>query len=99
MAVNISTQVTLTSEELNQAQQSIQVLRNNLEQVIQGKSEPINILLMALIANNSILMEDVPGVGKTTLAKALAGSISSKYSRIQFTPDLLPADILGGSVW
>jgi MoxR-like ATPase len=99
MAVNITTQSTLTSEELELGQKSIQRLRDNLEQVIQGKSEPINVLLMALIANNSILMEDVPGVGKTTLAKALAGSIGSKYSRIQFTPDLLPADILGGSVY
>jgi MoxR-like ATPase len=99
MAVHVSTHGALTAEELEQGQQSIQTLRNNLEQVIQGKSDAIDILMMALIANNSILMEDVPGVGKTTLAKALAGSITSKYSRIQFTPDLLPADILGGSVY
>ena len=74
-------------------------LRRNLESVIYGKEGPIEILTIALLAGGSVLMEDVPGVGKTTLAKALARSISAAFSRIQFTPDLLPADILGSSVY
>jgi len=74
-------------------------LKENLQRVIFGKSEPIDVLIVALLAGGSVLIEDVPGVGKTTLAKALARSIDAKYSRIQFTPDLLPADILGSSIY
>jgi MoxR-like ATPase len=74
-------------------------LRENLCQVIYGKSECIDALIVALLAGGSVLIEDVPGVGKTTLAKALAKSIDAKYNRIQFTPDLLPADILGSSIY
>ena len=77
----------------------LDLLRENLERVIQGKRESIHLLTIALAAGGSVLMEDVPGVGKTTLAKALARSISASFSRIQFTPDLLPADILGGSIY
>jgi MoxR-like ATPase len=67
--------------------------------VILGKPEVIDDLLIALLAGCHILMEDVPGVGKTTLAKALAKSISSTFTRVQFTPDLLPTDILGSSIY
>jgi len=74
-------------------------LRKNLEAVIFGKSQVIDILTIALAAGGSVLMEDVPGVGKTTLAKALARSIDGGFSRVQFTPDLLPADILGSSIY
>ncbi len=74
-------------------------LKENLQRVIYGKSEPIDVVIMALLAGGSILIEDVPGVGKTTLAKALARSIDAAYRRIQFTPDLLPADILGSSIY
>ena len=74
-------------------------LKANLEHVIQGKPDAVNLLIVALLAEGSVLMEDVPGVGKTTLAKALAGSIDADFSRIQFTPDLLPADILGASIY
>jgi MoxR-like ATPase len=74
-------------------------LNANLQSVIYGKSECIDVLIVALLASGSVLIEDVPGVGKTTLAKALARSIDAKYNRIQFTPDLLPADILGSSIY
>ena len=78
---------------------SLQQLKDNLSRVIQGKDEALDILLIALLAKGSVLMEDVPGVGKTTLAKALAQSMTLKFQRVQFTPDLLPADILGSSIY
>jgi len=74
-------------------------LRENLQSVIYGKSECIDVMVVSLLAGGSVLIEDVPGVGKTTLAKALAKSIDAKFSRVQFTPDLLPADILGSSIY
>lgn len=74
-------------------------LRTGLESVIQGKSEAIKRLVTALLAGGHVLMEDVPGVGKTTLAKALSTLIGGEFRRIQFTPDLLPADITGSAVY
>jgi len=74
-------------------------LKENLQSVIYGKSECIDVMIVALLAGGSVLIEDVPGVGKTTLAKALARSLDAKFCRIQFTPDLLPADILGSSIY
>ena len=74
-------------------------LKENLQSVIYGKSDCIDVLIVSLLAGGSVLIEDVPGVGKTTLAKALAQSIDAKFRRIQFTPDLLPADILGSSIY
>jgi MoxR-like ATPase len=77
----------------------IVALRGNLEKVILGKPEAVEHLLIALIAGGHILMEDVPGVGKTTLARALSLSLEGRFSRIQFTPDLLPADVLGVTIY
>ncbi|MBN1869833.1 MAG: MoxR family ATPase [Candidatus Omnitrophica bacterium] len=68
---------------------------SNLSQVIMGKEEKIELLVLALVAGGHILIEDIPGVGKTTLARSLAKSVDGKFSRIQFTPDLLPTDITG----
>ena len=67
--------------------------------VIRGKPDAVRLLFTALFAEGHVLMEDVPGVGKTTLAKALAFTVGMEFSRVQFTPDLLPADILGASVY
>ncbi len=71
----------------------------NVERVIQGKREPVRLSLVCLFAEGHLLIEDVPGVGKTSMAKALARSIDGAWSRIQFTPDLLPSDVTGVSVW
>lgn len=67
--------------------------------VLLGKPEPIRLAVVALLAEGHILIEDAPGVGKTVLAKALARSLDCKFRRLQFTPDLLPSDILGSSVY
>ena len=78
---------------------SISALQAELGKVILGKPQVIELAVTALLAGGHILMEDVPGVGKTTLAKALARSLAADWKRVQFTPDLLPADILGSSVY
>lgn len=77
----------------------VNALKDNLQRVIYGKSDCLDVLVVALLAGGSVLIEDVPGVGKTTLAKALAQSLDAQFRRIQFTPDLLPADILGSSIY
>lgn len=87
------------SGEVSGLKAKLRRLQYNLSQVIRGKEETIDILLIGLLAGGSILMEDVPGVGKTTLAKALALSLDADFRRVQFTPDLLPSDILGASIY
>ena len=72
---------------------------SNIERVVQGKHDEIRLVVQALIAGGHTLVEDVPGVGKTLLAKSLARSIDCTFHRIQFTPDLLPSDLTGVSVW
>lgn len=74
-------------------------LVHNVERVVLGKPDAIRLAVVALLAEGHILIEDVPGVGKTLLARALAASIDCSFRRIQFTPDLLPSDILGSSVY
>ena len=71
----------------------------NIEQAIQGKPEPIRLALVCLLAEGHLLIEDVPGVGKTSMAKALAASLELTFHRIQFTPDLLPSDVTGVMVF
>jgi len=70
-------------------------LRENIQKVIIGKDEPINLALVAVLCEGHVLLEDVPGIGKTTLARALAVSLGCIFRRIQFTPDLLPSDVTG----
>ena len=79
----------------SQTNSQMQSIIANLSKVIQGKEDKIELLVLALVAGGHILIEDIPGVGKTTLARSLAKSIDGKFSRIQFTPDLLPTDITG----
>ena len=78
---------------------NVQAIVTNVEQVIQGKSEPVLLAALCLLAEGHLLIEDVPGVGKTSLAKALAASLGGKWNRIQFTPDLLPSDVTGVTVF
>ena len=76
-----------------------QKLTENISQVIVGKEKQIELILTALLAGGHVLLEDVPGTGKTTMAKILAKSLSCDFSRVQFTPDLLPADITGVRIY
>ena len=79
--------------------QEIAAVKQEMLRVIRGKESTVDLLLNAVLAGGSVLMDDVPGVGKTTLAKALAIALNVEFKRIQFTPDLLPADISGGSIY
>lgn len=78
---------------------SLERLRNNIESIYFGKKPAVELLLAGLLARGHVLIEDVPGVGKTVLARSLAKSISCQFCRIQLTPDLLPSDIVGVSIY
>lgn len=75
--------------------EATRLLRENIQKVIVGKDEPILLTLVSVLCEGHVLIEDVPGIGKTTLARALASSLGLTYRRIQFTPDLLPSDVTG----
>ena len=76
----------------------IERIIGNVQSVISGHAEKLRLLLAAFAAGGHVLLEDYPGTGKTTMAKAIAKSIGAEFRRVQFTPDLLPSDILGVSV-
>jgi MoxR-like ATPase len=82
-------------DEIRQVQEATRAVRQNVSRVIIGKEEVIDLLMVAMLCEGHVLFEDVPGIGKTTLAKALAKSLGCTFQRIQFTPDLLPSDITG----
>ena len=88
-----------TAAQIERFTQKFDLIATNVEKVIQGKREAVELITMALVAEGHVLVEDVPGVGKTLLAKSIARSISGVFHRIQFTPDLLPSDVTGVSVW
>jgi len=91
--------VPVTTEELTWFGERFAAVSDNIEHVIQGKRETVELVTSCLISGGHALIEDVPGVGKTLLAKSLARSIDCSFQRIQFTPDLLPSDVTGVSVW
>ena len=72
---------------------------NNLEQVILGKNQSVELVVIGLLCQGHVLIEDVPGVGKTMLARSLAKSLDCSFNRIQFTPDMLPSDVTGVSIF
>ncbi|HEY8739465.1 MAG TPA: MoxR family ATPase [Candidatus Dormibacteraeota bacterium] len=87
------------TEGVERAAKLMRAIARNVELVIVGKGEQVRLGVLCLMARGHALIEDVPGVGKTTLAKALAASIGGRFERIQFTPDLLPSDVLGVNIF
>jgi len=85
--------------DISAVQTAAEVIRRNIEKVIVGKPAVIDLLIVALLTPGHVLIEDVPGLGKTMLAKSLARSLGCSFQRVQFTPDLLPSDITGVSIF
>ena len=83
----------------NDAAELIERLQQNISRVVLGKPSAVRLAVVALLAGEHVLLEDIPGVGKTLMGKAIARSLAGKFHRIQFTPDLLPADITGSSLY
>jgi len=90
---------TVTAEQAGWFADAFEKLVDNIDQAILGKKHAIRLVLTALLSDGHVLLEDVPGTGKTVLAKALANTIDGTTSRIQFTPDLLPSDVTGVSIY
>jgi MoxR-like ATPase len=84
---------------INWTAERARMVVDEIEKVIVGKRQAVELVVIGLLSNGHVLVEDIPGVGKTTLAKSLAAALGAKYRRVQFTPDLLPADITGTSIF
>ncbi len=95
MAVENQSRVPETDTDVAPVQKLATDIRESVQRILVGKSETIDIAVLALLCRGHVLLEDVPGTGKTTLAKALAASLNCEFGRIQFTPDLVPGDVLG----
>ncbi len=89
------TEMTASRQSIANVRELANRVRENVQRVIVGKSESIDLAIIALLCRGHVLIEDVPGTGKTTLTKALAASLNCEFHRIQFTPDLVPSDVLG----
>jgi MoxR-like ATPase len=102
-SINMNTETTQTSRpdsrELQSVRESVESIRDQIERVIVGKRAVIDRLLTAMLAEGHVLIEDVPGIGKTKLARSISAAIGGSFHRIQFTPDLLPSDVTGSLVY
>ncbi len=85
--------------DLSTLQNKVETIRTEIGKIIVGQTEMVDLLLAALLADGHVLIEGVPGVAKTLTAKLMAKTVSTGFSRIQFTPDLMPSDVLGTSVF
>src|SRR5580658_10180627 len=91
--------VTVTAEQSDWFARAFGSLVSNVEQAVVGKQHTIRLALTCLLSEGHLLLEDYPGTGKTSLAKAIANTVKGTHSRIQFTPDLLPSDVTGVTVY
>lgn len=89
----------LDQQTVANAKAGLELIINNIETVVVGKREVVSLVVLALIAKGHVLLEDLPGTGKTTLVSSLAKSIDCRFSRIQFTPDIMPSDVSGFSIF
>ncbi|WP_169164997.1 AAA family ATPase [Cellulomonas taurus] len=89
----------MTPDESTWFAQTFAALTRNVSQAVLGADAPVRLVLTAMIAEGHVLLEDAPGTGKTSLAKAIAASVHGSHQRIQFTPDLLPSDVTGVTIW
>ncbi len=89
----------ISLEEAQEAKKEIDKIIANIETVIQGKKEQVELIVLCLLAQGHVLIEDVPGTGKTSLVSALSKTVSCDYKRIQFTPDVMPSDVSGFSIY
>jgi MoxR-like ATPase len=96
---NLRTAGTRSDSAADTSAEKVELLQSTIERVIRGKPEVVRLALVTLLAGGHLLIEDVPGVGKTTLAQALARSLDCTFQRIQFTSDLLPSDVIGLSIY
>ena len=85
--------------DLSALKDAVSAVKNEISKIIVGQEEMINLILTALLAEGHVLIEGVPGIAKTLAAKLTAASVKTGYSRIQFTPDLMPSDVIGTSVF
>lgn len=90
---------TSNEKSIAQYQETVEALLDNISSIVLGKRDVARLCLVALLAGEHVLLEDVPGVGKTLMGKALARSVNADFRRIQFTPDLLPSDIIGSTIF
>src|SRR6267378_5510577 len=96
---NLRTAGTRSDSVAASSAERVELLQSAIERVIRGKPEVVRLALVTLLAGGHLLIEDVPGVGKTTLAQALARSVQCRFHRVQFTSDMLPSDVLGVTIY
>lgn len=89
----------LPEDEAKAAGEAIGGIVGNIETVIKGKHEQVELVVLCLLAEGHVLIEDIPGVGKTSLVSSLAKTVDCEYKRIQFTPDVMPSDVTGFSIY